>query len=122
MVHLPDLACHALWCCIGCSWVVFALIYAKTLPKHMYWQLFCTNSGPHAALDPCDNLPDLLRRPMVLDVGPSTKVDWELAVDPWAVHNKQGDGPFKRVVERAQLVTDFPSPFNQVVLRAPMRK
>lgn len=120
--HLPNMACHAVWCCAGRSWVAFALIYHRSLPKQMFWTLFCTPSGPNAALDPCDNLPDLLLKPMLLDVAPKTRVDWEVAIDPWAVHSKAGDGPFKRVVERAQLVTDFPSPFNQVVLRAAARK
>lgn len=122
MLQLPNMACHAVWCCGGRSWIVFALIYARGLPRQMFWTLFCTPSGPHAALDPCQNLPDLLRTPMLLDVAPKTKVDWELAADPWAVHTKAGDGPFKRIQERAQLVADFPSPFNQVVLRAAARK
>lgn len=110
------------------------LLYHKQLPKEMYLELFCARSGKDAALEACDQVPDLLQKPLVLDVAPASKCEWEFSIDcnavqpaarkasPGSPAPSPANSAWKHVYERAQLLTDFPTPLNQVVLRDPARK
>jgi hypothetical protein len=98
-------------------WCIFLVLYRQQLPAELYMELFCARSGRDAALDPCDSIPDFLRKPLVIDCAPLTRAEWEVAVDSNAVHLK----PKKPTLNNPNPPA-ADAPINRVVLREPQRK